>query len=106
MPKLTTPLGKELELCPYITAQQRNELRAVYLEKVKINSETGQAETDKISGAIIDEIEKKMIQLCIISYDGNKENILERLLTGDVKEYDFAVAECNKLNQGVFTEAK
>lgn len=102
--KLKTPGGKEVELKTYLTARERNELRAVFLNGIAI--EPSSTQIKEISGAVVDEAERKLIELAVVSYDGNRENILERLLDSTPEEYDFVVAEANKINTGNFQKAK
>ena len=42
--------------------------------------------------------QKKLIEIAVLSYDGQTENVIEKLLDGKASEYDFVVQETNKLN--------
>lgn len=102
--KLTTPSGKEFEVKTYLTARERNELRGVFLENVSLDPTTAQPKVGDLAGALLEKAEKKVIELAVISYDSNAENILDRILDGSPEDYDFVVAEANKL--GNFKQAK
>lgn len=102
--KLKTPSGKELELKSYLTARERNELRSVFLKGMAVEPNTAQIK--EVSGAVVDEAEKKLLELAIVSYNGSAENVIERLLDSTPEEYDFVVAEANKLGAGNFQKAK
>lgn len=104
--KLNTPSGKEFELKTYLTARERNELRSVYLGGLKVEAENEKPQIKEISGSIVDLAERKIIELAVISYDGNNASILDRLLDGAPEEYDFVVAEANKISTGGFQTAK
>lgn len=104
--KITTPSGKEAELKTYLTARERNEFRAVFIEHSTFKVEGESARVDHIDGAANDEAEAKLIQLAVISYDGSQEKVLERLLDGDPQDYDFVVAEALKTLKGNFLKAK
>ena len=102
--KLTTPSGREFEVKAYLTARELNELRGVYLECVKVDTQNAQPTIGEISGATLERAEHKLIQLLATSLDGSAENVLDRLLDGMPEDYDFVVAECNKA--GNFKPAK
>lgn len=104
--KIKTPLNKEVEIKTYLTAKERNELRNVYLNNMKINTEGGVPTIQEIPGSIVEEAEKKLIELAVVSFDGSSDNILGRLLDSLPEEYDFVVNECNKIEKGNFLKAK
>lgn len=102
--KLTTPSGKEFELKTYLTARERNELRAVFLQNVSVDPTTSQPKVKELAGELLEQAERKVLEIAIISYDGAAENIIERLLDGSPEDYDFIVAEANKI--GNFKQPK
>jgi hypothetical protein len=95
--KLTAPSGKEFEVKTYMTARERNELRNVLLQSFTANPNTGETKVGEINGELLEKSERKSIELALISYDGATENILDRILDGSPEDYDFIVAEANKL---------
>lgn len=101
---IKTPSGKEVILKSYLTARERNELRGIFLRAMKI-SPSGE-QTQEISGEVTEQAEQKLIELAVISYDGSAENILERLLNSAPEEYDFVVAEANRISAGNFQKAE
>jgi len=104
--KLNTPSGKEFEIKTYFTAKERNQLRSVYLSAMKFDIGADQPAATEISGAVIEQAESKLIELATVSYDGSAENILDRILDGEPGDYDFIVAEINKIGAGNFQRAK
>jgi hypothetical protein len=103
---ITTPAGKELVLKTYITARERNELRGIYLNSLKVETENNNPTIKEISGSVVEQAEKKIIELAVVSYDNSQDGIIDRLLDGTSEEYDFAVAEANKISSGNFPKAK
>lgn len=101
---ITTPKGKELIVKTYLTARERNELRNIYLSTMKIDK-SGEV-IDGFSGSLMETAERKLLEIVVISYAGNKENILNNLLDEIPEEYDFVVAESGKVNGGNFQSAK
>ena len=107
--KLTTPSGKALEIIPYLTARERNILRNTYLEEMVTEVDPVNPNQSKITGVKGTTYEKRehtLIKLGVISYDGNKDTILDRLLDERPEEYDFAVAELDKATSGGLTQPK
>lgn len=101
--KFNTPSGKEVELKSYLTAKERNELRAVFLSGMKLE---GGTQIKEIDGGVVDKAERKLLELVVVSYEGNTEKIIDRLLDSRPEEYDFVVAEANKINTGNFQPSK
>lgn len=101
---MTTPAGKELITKTYLTARERNELRSIFLQNVSMDPGTSQPKIGDLSGELLERAEQKVVDLVVTAYDGNPENILGRLLDGSPEEYDFVVAEANRI--GNFKPAK
>lgn len=104
--KIKTLSGKEVELKSYLTARERNELRNIYLSNMKVGIEEDVPVLKEIPGSMVEQAERKLIELVVVSYDGSQENILERILDGSPEEYDFVVADANKIGKGNFPKAK
>lgn len=100
--KIITPSNKEVEIKTYITARERNELRSIYLK----NAEISENAIKGFSATVADEAEKKLIELIVVSFDGSKENIMDRILDGSPEDYDFIIVEAGKINNGSFQSAK
>lgn len=103
---ITLPSGKIAEVKEYITARERNELRGILLSQFTFKPDEAKPEIGQISGDIAEKIEHKRIAIGIVSYDGSAENILDRILDGTPEDYDFIIAELNKLDTGGFRKAK
>ena len=103
---LETPAKKTLVLRKFFTARQRNELRGIYLKNLKVNPQGGTAEVGEMNGEIVEIAERKLLELAVISYDGNTETPVELLLDASPAEYDFAVAEAGKADTGFLAQTK
>jgi hypothetical protein len=99
---IKTPGGKEVRLKTYLTARERNELRAIFLENMKFEG----TQVKEIDGGVVDKAERKLLELVVVSYNGSAENIIERLLEERPEEYDFVVSEANKISTGNFPRPK
>lgn len=102
---ITLPSGKGALLKSYITARERNEIRNVFMSSMKLNVQENQP-PQELSGDVMVEAEKKLINSIVVSLDGSSENITERLLDGSVEDYDFVVVEAGKIDKGNFQKAK
>jgi hypothetical protein len=104
--KLSCPSGKEVEIKTYITPRERNILKNIFFKNMKLENDSGAPKISEMSGEVMIEAEEKTIDLMVISYDGNSENVLDRILNGTVEDYDFILDEVNKVTKGTFTTAK
>jgi len=102
---ITTPKGHEAVLKTYLTARERNVLRNVYLEEVKIDTKNGESGINDLGGSIIEKAEHKLIEVAVISYKGKTGDVLNDLLDETPEEYDFVINEAGNLNNS-FTGAK
>ena len=107
--KLTTPEGKELQIIPYLTARERNELRNTYLSEMTTEIDPANPSQGKITGIKGTVYEKEhhvLIKIGVISYAGSSENILDRLLDEKPEEYDFVIDRLDKDLAGGLTKPK
>lgn len=106
--QLTTPSGKPFEVKTFLTARERNELRGVMLHKVQMDVTTGERKGDIFADAVLEEGNKKLIEIAIVTYDGSGEKVLERIENAEhpqsAEDYDFILAEATKI--GNFARAK
>ena len=105
--KLTLPSGKEIELKSYLTARERNEIRDVFMEEMRASIAKEEKETDQvITGHAMIKAEKTLLETIIIALDGISEDVVSRLLDGSPEDYDFVVANANKIKAGNFKKEK
>jgi hypothetical protein len=103
---IKTPSGKEVILKSYLTAGERDELMSIILNEMKFNAETNEPVIKEIPGHLYLPFKKKLLELLVVSYDGNSENILGRLSEILSEEYDFIVKEADKISRGNFSKAR
>ena len=108
--KLTTPLGKELVIKSFMNAKERNAIKSAFLEGIKIDpndiAREGESIMKDVDASIMLKAEKRTFEQLIVSYAGSSENIADRLEQATPAEYDFVVAELNKVTKGNFQSAK
>lgn len=107
--KLTTPLGKDLVIKSFMNAKERNAIKSAFLEGIKIDPNDIGSEDHimkDVDASIMLKAEKRTFEQLIVSYEGSSENIADRLEQASPAEYDFVVAELNKVTKGNFQSAK
>jgi hypothetical protein len=104
--KITLPSGKTAEVKEFMNAGERNELRNTFLKSIPIDPVTGQPKGDVFAADLLEKGNQKLIEILVVSYDGSDERIAERLNEGTPEDYDFLIAELNKLSTGGFQKAK
>lgn len=97
--ELKTISDKSIVVKEYITARERNVIRDA---SAKFLDETGKS----LDPAQLSAYEKLIIELVVVSYEGSSENVYERTLDLDPKEYDDIVAKANKVMTGFLAPGK
>ena len=87
---VTTPSGKSVALKEYITAGEFIDLNAA-------------KDAEQISKV---ELAKRLLDIAVVSIDGNAENVSQALRDLPLPDYTFLSKEVAKLVGGDFTEAK
>lgn len=101
------PSGKQAELKSYITAREYTALRDEMYKDVRMDADpTGEMHVKDLTGESIIKMERKAIEMVLVSYDGSTENCMERLLDGTPADYNFVVKEANEVTKGNFNQAK
>lgn len=96
---IKTPLSKQsVVMNSYMKGREFEELQKVYLEPMEI---TGEQEF-KVSGSVATEATHKTIELMVVSIDGDKENILDKIL--DMRREDYE-AVINAINETTGSES-
>ena len=89
-----TPLKHEVIIHTYVTALERREIQAPFFR----NAEDFNAEQIKkfgSKGVSMREMEDVAIQKVVVSIDGDKTEILPRILAMPTEEFDFIKKEIN-----------
>lgn len=101
------PSGKTAELKSYVTAGERNAFRDELYKDVRMEADpTGEMHFKDLSGESLIKIERKTLEIVLVSYDDSAENCMERLLEGTPEDYDAIVKAANKVTGGNFNQAK
>jgi len=104
--KIIKTQNHQVEIKTYITAGEKRQLRDVLLKGMKINMEENTPKISELSPDIITEAENRAIEIVVVSIDGAKENILQRLLEFKNDEFDQVMEEVNKITSEVVYNVK
>lgn len=101
-----TPAGKKVLILKKLTAGERNQLRRVLTNNVKMEGEqvgVGPANTKReIDLKFVDEMESEAIRICVKQYGDLTEGIVEALLNADWEEYDAVYKKVEEIHKDTF----
>ena len=97
---IETPIGKhKVELKCWLTGRDRRAIQSVYYEGFDISVNKENPEIKGIKGSLINKAQDKTFEIIVLSIDGKKENIVDRILDMNDKDFDFVVDEINKITE-------
>lgn len=98
--KLQTPSGTEIEVYAFITGKDQREYQSVLYSALKLKADGLQVGTDQINptvseipASILLDLDKKLIELLVVSVAGKKENVFAEIENMPAPDYDFIVGE-------------
>lgn len=100
--ELTTPVtGKKVVIRGYASGRIKQAISAIYLRGSSIETtatKDGEEQSKQVTNAIVgQEATNKAIELMVISVDGLTDNILDRILDLQEDDFDFVIAEVDKV---------
>lgn len=99
-----TPSGKEVIVRTYITGREANTIKAEMLKNMKLDLAGNRS--GEVSGDVLIEQEKKLLNILVISIDGKTENVIEMILDLPNSDYQSIIKELNEIYTGNLTPAK
>jgi hypothetical protein len=104
--KIIKTQNHQVEIKTYITAGEKRQLRDVLLKGMKVNMEGDTPRISEFSPDVITEAENRAIEIVVVSIDGSRENILQRLLDFRAEEFDQVMEEIDKVTREVVYNTK
>lgn len=103
---ITTPVSKQVVVInTYLTGREKRQLTNVFLQgDLKFNADS--KNVTGINYALIDKEQDLAWSLVVVSIDGVTEGIVEKILDMRSQDYDFIVAEVNKVTKDTSFEEK
>jgi hypothetical protein len=96
----TTPGGKEFEINAYLTGRESLEIRAVLTSGIKVSIDdisTGKQSMEEMPASLVTDQKMKALSLILVSLEGNKENVLDRVLDLSESEYEFIAEKAEEV---------
>ena len=91
------PIDKQkIEIKTYLTAREEQEIQKVLYDAAEISSGIV-ADMKGSKGEVMLNMERKLMEMSVVSIDGNNENIVEKLLDMRNTDYDFIKEEIDKI---------
>ena len=91
--KLTTPVDKhEVVIKSWLTGREKRLIQSVYLDEVTFGGKEYQ-----VKGELLTKAQDAALLQLIVSVNGDPKDILEKLLDFRSEDFDFVVAEINKI---------
>ena len=84
--EFTTKSGVKVEFKTYLIGREMDEWRSLFLEYLSTDIK-GKIETEKISGKVLADMEKKAISLAIYSVNGKSDKVLDLVLDLPISDY-------------------
>lgn len=97
---IETPLEKhKVELKKSLTGRDRRAIQSVYYEDLDIEVNQQAPEMKGIKGTVVNKAQDRTFETVVISIDGSKENIVDKILDMRDDDFDFIVKEINKITE-------
>lgn len=92
---IETPVSKQkVEIKTYLTGRERRALTNVFIGKVDFSQE---GKVNNIDSTVLDKAQDLAWETVIVSVDGSNENIVDKVLDMRIDDYNFVIAEVNKI---------
>jgi len=95
--QFTTPKGHIIVANTYLTGKESRQLQQALLKGVEVSSNQGMAELTHFSAERMLDAQDTLITCLVVSIDNMAENCLDHILNLPSDEYEFIVAELNKI---------
>ena len=102
---VSTPSGVKVELKTFLTGRELRAMEKALFDGLQLTEEGGKRDL-KPSGDAILKCEEKTFEIIVVSVNGEKENILEKIFNLEGKDYLFIKREIDKITQDYEFELK
>lgn len=98
---IETPKEKhKVELKTYITGREIRQVEQVFYEDIDVSLVGKTADIKSVNPNLMLKSQDKMIEMLVVSVDGEKDNLLQRVLDMHSNDYHFLLNEINKVSEG------
>lgn len=103
---VTTPSGTIVEIYTYLTAREATAIKEEMYKSMKIDLKSGTPEVTDLSGQFMVEQEKKLVEMLVVSVNGDTANPLEKLMDMRDSDYQVVLTEINLSQKGNLAPVK
>ena len=104
---IETPSNQKVEIYTYITGGEHRQISNVFLEGMTFEvGEDGKPKSNAIHADLTSKAQDKTIELLVVSVNGEKEGVLEKVLNLPKVDFDSVVGELDKVQNGLGEEKK
>jgi len=97
--KFKTPVDKhEVEIYTYVTGGEKREVNNIFLSGAKFSlDEKEKLRAEDFDASLTTKAQDKTIELLVVSINGNKENILKRVLEMKIDDFESIIDALNEI---------
>ncbi len=93
-----TSRGHKVEIKTYLTGREFNEIQAVYLQDVKLDTVGQEIKLSGFNPSAEQKANNRTIELLAVSFDGSSDDILNKVLDLPHDEYDEVIAQLSEVS--------
>ena len=99
--EFVTPVGKnKIVAYSYLTGREKRAISDVFLRSTKFSMDENQKiKTDSVDATLTNKSRDRAISLIVVSVDGVKEDVVNKILDLRNEDYEFVVAEIDKITE-------
>jgi hypothetical protein len=99
--------GRIVEIYTYITGRESREIQQIFLEGTKIHFDgIGGTAPSEIDASLAMKAQDKALELLVISLDGEKEKVVDKILDLPKEDYEKVVGAVSEIQNGLSSEKK
>ena len=95
--EIETPNKHKVVLKSWLTGREKRGLKKPLMNRMKLDIEGKGVLEDAHLGELYEEMEDLTIKAVVVSVDGDTENVVEKVLNLKEEDYDFVLAEIDKI---------
>lgn len=106
--KFNTPGGFEVEIKSYITGGEQRQIDGILIDSMDVNiaDKTAELNAKKSKADIIYQQENKLIEIMVISINGETNDIVKKILEMKTADYNCIIKEINLASSGFDVKKK
>jgi len=95
--EIETPSKHKVVLKAWLTGKEKRALSKPLMNRMKFDAEGRSILEENKFGDMYEEMQDLTINTVVVSVDGNTENVVEKILEMKDEDYDFVIAQIDKV---------